>query len=57
MKTKEKKIFTKQDLVSFGNYLLSQQREKTIVHKEVKRMVGHHDIENWKAFVENISNN
>lgn len=45
------------DLVSFGNYLLSDQRKKTIIHPEAEKLVGHHDLENWKVSVQNINSN
>lgn len=48
--------FTEQQLVSFGNYLLSQKRAKTIksakggVPASEKRLsVCHADLENWKT--------
>lgn len=50
------KKYTEKDLVSFGSYLLSKEREKTIVHKEMINQVGHQDIENWKHLIQNIKN-
>lgn len=35
-------------LVSFGNYLLSEQREQTIKQKENARMVHDCDLANWR---------
>jgi hypothetical protein len=43
-------------LISFGSYLLSTERAKTIRHEEVRDRVGHHDLENWKHLKSNISN-
>lgn len=40
--------FTRKQLVSFGNYLLSEERNKTI-NPQVKGGVNHADIENWKV--------
>lgn len=39
--------YNKKDLVSFGNYLLSQERMKT-TSKEFQEEVTHANIENWK---------
>lgn len=49
---------TEQDLISFGNYLLSDERRKLFEAKETSnglsteerlKQVGHWDLENWKA--------
>lgn len=49
-KQKQKRTyFTKSELVSFGNYLLSEERENGLVHKFNKRSVSHADLENWRV--------
>jgi hypothetical protein len=48
----EEKIYTEKDLVDFGNYLLSEQRNKTIESEEMKSVVGDWDLRNWKRTVE-----
>ena len=45
--TKLIKILFRRQLVSFGNYLLSSQRDKMIRHESSRSGVGHWDIENW----------
>lgn len=42
------KTFTEEQLISFGYYLLSKQREETLVHIENKDKVTHADVQNWK---------
>lgn len=44
-----KKQFTEKDLIEFGNYLLSEQREQSIQNKENIREVHQEDIDNFKA--------
>ena len=44
----EEKIYTEKDLVDFGNYLLSEERNKTIESEEMKSVVGDWDLANWK---------
>lgn len=39
--------FNRKDLVSFGNYLLSEER-KNQISKEGQNEVNHADVENWK---------
>lgn len=39
--------FTEADLVSFGNYLLSDERNNNIENKEAQRYVGDWDVSNW----------
>lgn len=39
--------FNRKDLVKFGNYLLSKEREETIISEQCKDHVHHSDIENW----------
>lgn len=60
-----KNNFTASDLVSFGSYLLSEDRRKLIVnHPGFKsdsiqgrlKQVSDADIQNWKKSVSNISN-
>lgn len=50
---KLKKEYTREDLIIFGNYLLSKERAKNIkngahykIDKEAIRMVHHADVEN-----------
>ncbi|WP_163320938.1 hypothetical protein [Dysgonomonas sp. 520] len=42
------RFITQQDLVSFGNYLLSEERAATIESKENKSKVHDCDVANWK---------
>ena len=42
-----KEGFTYEDLVSFGNYLLSPERTLTIEKEELKGLVGEWDLRNW----------
>ena len=46
--------FNKKDLVRFGNYLLSDERKKKIIHDDNFKKVTNADIEN---FLEKISKN
>lgn len=51
-------VYTEKELVSFGEYLLSKEREKRIEGNsngkrtfqpiDTKRRVYHSDLENWK---------
>ena len=43
---------TTTDLVSFGNYLLSNERMKK-VGKDMREHVTHADVENWKELQKN----
>ena len=45
--------FTEADLVSFGNYLLSDRRNSNIENKEAQHYVGDWDVSNW---IETMSN-
>lgn len=45
----EEKMYTLKDLVSFGNYLLSEERNANIASEEAKKYVGDWDIANWKV--------
>ena len=55
-KKEKKRLFTQDDLFSFGRYLLSGQRENNFSHLnlnkedliEHKRLIHHADYENWK---------
>ena len=44
---KNKEVYTLSDLVSFGNYLLSDFRDRTIEKETNKQVVGDWDISNW----------
>lgn len=48
-KTMKEKTFTMEDLVSFGNYLLSEERNASIESPEMKGVVGDWDIANWQS--------
>lgn len=54
---KNKQVYSMADLISFGSYLLSQEREKL---KQTSgwnpREVSYADIENWKHLKDNIKN-
>lgn len=39
--------FTEADLVSFGNYLLSDKRNNNIESEEAQRYVGDWGVSNW----------
>lgn len=41
--------FNKKDLVDFGKYLLSKEREEAIDNKDNLREVHHSDVENFIA--------
>lgn len=45
----EKKIYTEADLISFGNYVLSDRRRKHIEEQHLIEVVGDWDIANWNA--------
>jgi hypothetical protein len=45
--------FTEADLVSFGNYLLSDKRNNRIERKEAKNYVGDWDVSNWIEIMSN----
>ena len=45
----EKKIYTEADLISFGNYVLSERRRKHIKEQHLIEVVGDWDIANWNA--------
>ena len=37
------------ELVSFGNYLLSKERNENLINETNANCVTHADLENWKA--------
>ena len=45
--------FTEADLISFGNYLLSDKRNNNIENKESQRYVGDWDVSNWIKMISN----
>ena len=44
-----KNTFTQADLVIFGNYLLSEQREQSIKNKENIKEVHQEDLDNFEV--------
>lgn len=42
------KLYTLSDLISFGNYLLSKERNDNIEDPDNKNQVGDWDIANWE---------
>lgn len=51
--TTMKAKFTEADLVSFGNYLLSDERNKNIGYEEAQHYVGDWDVSNWIDMMSN----
>lgn len=51
--TTMKAKFTEADLVSFGNYLLSDERNNNIESEEAQRYVGDWDVSNWIEIMSN----
>ena len=43
----DEKTYTLAELISFGNYLLSEQRNKSVTNEQSKHLVGDWDIANW----------
>jgi len=41
-------LYTEADLVSFGNYVLSEERARLLIHGELYRIVHDADLVNWK---------
>jgi hypothetical protein len=46
--TKWDDLYEEKDLVSFGNYLLSKERQDTIINEENLDKVTDADLSNWK---------
>lgn len=42
--------FTRTEVVSFGNYLLSEFRESNIIHPSNARSVTDSDLANWRGY-------
>lgn len=42
-------LYLEEKLVSFGNYILSKERDETIEHDHLKNKVTDADIKNWEA--------
>jgi hypothetical protein len=51
-----KESFSEKDLVKFGNFLLSDERNKMISSKESAKNVHDADLANWKHTNENVNN-
>lgn len=47
LKTMNEKKYTEADLVSFGNFLLSEERTASIEDEKMRNVVGDWDIANW----------
>lgn len=47
LKTMKEKKYTEADLVSFGNFLLSEERNASIEDEKMRNVVGDWDIANW----------
>lgn len=41
--------YSEKDLVEFGNYLLSKERDDNFIGRTDKRQVWHSDLENWRV--------
>lgn len=42
--------YSEEQLVSFGNYILSDERNSKLVTEVAKKYVGDWDLENWKDY-------
>lgn len=41
-------LYTEANLVSFGNYVLSNERARTLIHADMNKIVNDSDLVNWK---------
>lgn len=46
--------YSEEQLVSFGNYLLSDERNSKLVTEVAKKYVGDWDLENWRNLRDNL---
>ena len=54
---KNEEVYSIADLISFGSYLLSEERDQRKKRSGWnQREVSHADIENWKNLKDNIKN-
>lgn len=49
IKSMEEKMYTEAELISFGNYVLSERRKEHIKEEHLIDVVGDWDIANWNA--------